>query len=269
MIHDPLAEQEAFQEPSVVDAFLQHYDTPRGWMRTAIIQHFLEPVLASDHGLRIVDVGCGDARESIWLAAKGHSVLAVDPSEAMIERGRLLLAQVGTELAGSLEFHHGNEVSIQTELRPGSFDLVLSHGVLMYQSESSLFLSRHASLLRDGGHLSLLTRNALYMPLKAARDGNPGEALRYRSDRRSTGPMGHVTVSHSPEELFKLLSNVGLETTSWYGLRTFSDHLDDGATVTEDDLHRYLELELALSEVEPYRSVAPGIGVIARRVTDS
>ena len=43
---------------------------------------------------------------------------------------------------------------------PGSFDVVLCHGVLMYVSEPDPMLAGLARMLAPGGLLSLLVRNA-------------------------------------------------------------------------------------------------------------
>lgn len=258
-------EDRAFQEGDMVDAFLNHYNTTHGWMRTAIIRWALERFVSQGGPLRVADIGCGDARESIWLASMGHSVVAVDPSTVMIDRARALWSQKEkAQVAGSLDLRIGNEGSVRDEFSLGFFDLVLSHGVLMYQAEPLVFLKRHAELLRDGGHLSLLTTNALSLPIDAALDGNPEQALRYLTERRSVGRLGQATVSNTLEELQVLLHGVGLRMTNWFGVRIFSDRLDETVELSDVDRNAYLELEKATATLDPYRSMARGLLVIAR-----
>ena len=149
-----------------------------------------------------------------------------------------------------------------------SFDLVLSHGVLMYQSDPHGFLERHAELLREGGHLSLLTKNALNMPLQTAWEGRPDEALRCLTERQAPGPLGQETVWYTPEELHVLLRDAGMQVTTWFGLRIFSDRLDEDSALSDVDRESYLKLEIAAAMMEPFRSVAPGICFIACRSVD-
>ena len=43
----------------------------------------------------VIDIGAGSGRDAAWLALKGHSVLAVEPSETMREEGRRLHPDLG------------------------------------------------------------------------------------------------------------------------------------------------------------------------------
>src|SRR5262249_39743335 len=76
-----------FDRPDVRDKFLDHYDTLRGRVREEIVRrHLLEVLLhRAARRLRVVDIGCGDGRDAIWLAEQGHEVLALDLAERMVE----------------------------------------------------------------------------------------------------------------------------------------------------------------------------------------
>ncbi|MGI9665540.1 MAG: class I SAM-dependent methyltransferase [Acidimicrobiia bacterium] len=51
---------------------------------------FLPPLVADLEPGSVLDVACGEGRNSIWLAERGWNVTAVDFSDVAIERGRTL-----------------------------------------------------------------------------------------------------------------------------------------------------------------------------------
>jgi len=72
---------------------------------------------------RVLDVGCGEGRNSIFLAGKGHKVAAFDISEAGIEKAKYKAEAVGANVEfsvsdlGEYKFKH-------------KYEIILSHGVL-------------------------------------------------------------------------------------------------------------------------------------------
>ena len=117
-----------FDDPEVREPYLKHYETVRGRVRTAIVQRHLQAVLSemNAESLRVLDVGCGDGRDSAWLAGLGHDVVAFDPSSEMIERARSQHCADGLAGSASLEFRLGDHEQALAEFGPHSFDLVLT-----------------------------------------------------------------------------------------------------------------------------------------------
>jgi SAM-dependent methyltransferase len=67
---------------------------------------------------RVLDVGCGEGADAIWLARNGWSVAAIDISDVAISRARS-----AAELADvAVEWLRGD--ALETPLPAGSFDLV-------------------------------------------------------------------------------------------------------------------------------------------------
>lgn len=94
----------------------------------------------------VLDVGCGEGRNSIYLAGLGHSVDAFDLSEAGVEKAKLLAAQAGV----SAHFFPCDLAEFSFER---DYDVVLSHGVLHLPEKEvrDEFLRRAQEHTRPGG----------------------------------------------------------------------------------------------------------------------
>lgn len=102
---------------------------------------------------RALDAGCGHGSETLWLAAHGWRVTAVDFAAAAIARGRERAASLGRETAGRI-------VWLEQDLGtwappPESFDLVLSLYVHVDGPTEEL-VARLASAVAPGGSLLLV-----------------------------------------------------------------------------------------------------------------
>ena len=76
--------------------------------------------LADFHGKRVLELGCGDGRLTLPVAAEAAHMLAFDPDAEAVERGRTALP---TELAARAEFRAASGRDIEVER--GSFELAL------------------------------------------------------------------------------------------------------------------------------------------------
>src|SRR5689334_3485890 len=73
---------------------------------------------------RAVDAGCGHGAESLWLAAHGWRVTAVDFSIAALEHARSTAEAAGPELAGRIDFVQADLGSWAPDV--AAYDLVVS-----------------------------------------------------------------------------------------------------------------------------------------------
>ena len=128
----------------------------RGWAREEIrwgmfgIPEAELGVLGDVAGLDVVELGCGTAYFSAWLARRGARVVGVDPTPAQLATARRLQAETGTEFP--LVEAPGEEVP----LPDGSFDLALSeHGAATW-ADPYRWVPEAARLLRPGGRLVFL-----------------------------------------------------------------------------------------------------------------
>ncbi len=99
---------------------------------------------------RALDAGCGVGGDTLWLAARGWQVTAVDVSLTALQQGRGAADAAGPALADRIEWARGD----LTAWDPGqrAFDLVTSHYVHVAGPQEELF-RRLASWVAPGGTL--------------------------------------------------------------------------------------------------------------------
>jgi SAM-dependent methyltransferase len=111
--------------------------------------------LGDVEGLDVVELGCGTAYFSSWLARRGARPVAVDPTPAQLATARRLQRETGIEFP--LVEAPGEEVP----LPDGSFDLALSEYGASLWADPRQWLAEAARLLRPGGRLLFLTSSML------------------------------------------------------------------------------------------------------------
>lgn len=75
---------------SAFDSVAKEYDTTFtltkiGKAQREIVWTYLNKILSGKEGLRILELNCGTGEDAIWFAKKGHTVLATDISDKMLE----------------------------------------------------------------------------------------------------------------------------------------------------------------------------------------
>ncbi|MFC4853899.1 class I SAM-dependent methyltransferase [Actinophytocola glycyrrhizae] len=100
-----------------------------------------------------LDAGCGHGAESLWLAARGWRVTAVDFSPAALAHARTTAAAVGADLAGRIGWVEG-DLAVWTP-PPAHYDLVVSLYVHVAGPVTEM-VRRMASGVAPGGTLFLV-----------------------------------------------------------------------------------------------------------------
>jgi SAM-dependent methyltransferase len=104
-------------------------------------------VLGDVAGLDCVELGCGTAYVSAWLAKRGARVVGVDPTPAQLDTARRLMRESG------IEFELVEAPGESVPLTDASFDLAHSeHGAAVW-ADPYKWISEAARLLRRGGRL--------------------------------------------------------------------------------------------------------------------
>ncbi|MEI5032996.1 methyltransferase domain-containing protein [Streptomyces sp. S1A(2023)] len=127
--------------------------------------------------LRVLDVGMGQGTQALRLARAGHSVTGLESDAAMLTAARESLATEPEGIRERVRLIEGDGRDTGVHFLPGSFDVVLCHGVLMYVEEPDPMLAGLARMLAPGGLLSLLVRNADALAMRPGLAGDFGAAL--------------------------------------------------------------------------------------------
>lgn len=127
-------------------------------------------VLGDVAGLDVVELGCGTAYFSAWLARRGARPVGVDVTPAQLETARRLQQETG------LAFPLLEADAQETRLPRASFDLALSEYGASIWCDPHRWLPEAARLLRPGGRLVFL-RNSTLVILCSPDDGPAGERL--------------------------------------------------------------------------------------------
>jgi SAM-dependent methyltransferase len=114
-------------------------------------------VLGDVSGLDAVELGCGTAFCSAWLARRGARVVGVDPTPAQLETARRMQAEFG------LEFPLVEAFGEDVPLPDASFDLVHSEYGASIWADPYKWIPEAARLLRPGGRLVFLRNSTLSM----------------------------------------------------------------------------------------------------------
>lgn len=244
--------------------FLEHYATLRGAVRQTLVSRQLDEHLEAPPG-RVCDVGGGAGHQAIPLARRGYEVTVLDPSEEMLQRAREMLSAEDQEIRGRVRFVSGAGEDAPRIFARGSFDAVLCHGVLLYLEDARPLVGAVAEVVRPGGVVSILTKNADALAMRPGLEGRYGDALAAFDRDRDLGRNGVVTRGDTVSGLSKMLKEHAIAPVRWYGVRVFTDQLRDRRPGL--DLPEILEVEWEAGRRDPYRGVARMIHLIGRKLT--
>jgi 2-polyprenyl-3-methyl-5-hydroxy-6-metoxy-1,4-benzoquinol methylase len=101
---------------------------------------------------RALDAGCGHGAETLWLAARGWHVTAVDFSAASLSHGQAAAASAGADIAGRIDWVQADLTGWVPE--PGRYDLVVCLYVHIAGCEREM-VRRMADGVAPGGTLFL------------------------------------------------------------------------------------------------------------------
>jgi SAM-dependent methyltransferase len=139
------------------------------WGNWAVPEGHLR-VLGDVDELDVVELGCGTAYFSAWLARRGARPVGVDPTPAQLETARAMQREFG------LDFPLHQAAAENVPLPDASFDLVLSEYGASIWADPDAWIPEAARLLRSGGRLVFL-RNSTLVILCAPEEGPAGERL--------------------------------------------------------------------------------------------
>jgi SAM-dependent methyltransferase len=182
-------------------------------------------VLGDVSKLDVVELGCGTAYFSAWLARRGARVVGVDPTPAQLDTARRLQRETG------IEFSLIEAIGEDVPLPDSSFDLVLSEYGASLWADPYLWIPEAARLLRPGGRLIFLS-NSTVSVLSMTMEGQGEQLVRpqfemHKHEWADTGEvefhLGHGdwidllrANGFEIERLVELFASPAAETHSYY-----------------------------------------------------
>jgi len=118
-------------------------------------------------GKDAIELGCGTAYVSSWMARRGARVVGIDNSAAQLATARRLQIEHGLEFP----LLHGNAEAVPYP--DASFDFAISEYGACLWADPYRWVPEAARLLRPGGRLVFLVNSALLMLCMEAEDGVP------------------------------------------------------------------------------------------------
>jgi SAM-dependent methyltransferase len=128
-------------------------------------------VLGDVAGLDVVELGCGTAYFSAWLAKRGARPVGVDVTPAQLETARRLMDETG------IRFPLVEADAAETGLPDASFDLALSEYGASIWVDPYRWIPEAARLLRPGGRLVFLRNSTLVILCSPEEDEPATETL--------------------------------------------------------------------------------------------
>ena len=173
-------------------------------------------------GLDVVELGCGTAYISAWLAKRGARPVGVDPTPAQLATARRMMVETG------IEFPLVEAPGEAVPLSDASFDLAISEYGASLWADPAKWVPEAARLLRPGGRLVFLT-NSVLVYLCSPDVGLVGESL--QRDQFAmysiTWPGEDSVEFHLPHgEWIRLLRSHGFEVEALHELRAPDDASD-------------------------------------------
>jgi SAM-dependent methyltransferase len=185
-------------------------------------------------GRDVVELGCGTAYISSWLARRGARPVGVDNSPAQLKTARRLQAEFGIDFPLLL-------ADAETVPLPdASFDLAVSEYGASIWCDPYLWIPEASRLLRPDGHLVFLSNAALLMLCVDDDESVPASATHrrdYFGMHRFEWPDDPAVEFHLPHgELLRLLRSSGFEVIDLIELQA-----PEGATTR----HAFVDVEWA------------------------
>jgi SAM-dependent methyltransferase len=177
-------------------------------------------------GMRAIELGCGTAYVSAWMARRGARSVGIDNSEKQLETARRLADEHGIDL----ELIHGNAETVPYP--DGSFDFAVSEYGAAIWADPYKWIPEAWRLLEPGGELSFLGHHPIVMLVQQREEGD--EVTRellypyfglHRVDWREGDDEG--TEFNLPiSEWMRLFDETGFDIVSYHEIRSPSRDAD-------------------------------------------
>lgn len=222
--------------------------------------YWLEQVLQGRRGLRILEVGAGAGFYTRWLAEQGHQILAVEPSDVLIQELHQLQKDLGSSYVDIIHGDHRKIFAFR-----GDFDVVLLMGPLYH-----LFSQEERVELMRKSHDLIRNKNGIVWAQFLSRIGFLSYNLKWTAEKIQEGwgelteiiKVGHISVAQelsTPAGAFlgnydtiqsiqELYSSLSIQPFQWLSL--------DPLIGPDDSLFNQMSQDLRLYWFEVFKHIS-------------
>jgi ubiquinone/menaquinone biosynthesis C-methylase UbiE len=132
-------------------------DSLIGQAQRRISRKWLQPLLAGNPCMHLLEINCGTGADACWMAQQGHSVVATDGSPAMIEKAQQKTAIING--AGQPVFQTCAFDALHTTFHNRQFDGIISNFAglnCVSPAEMKTLSTQLQALIRPGGYLAVV-----------------------------------------------------------------------------------------------------------------
>lgn len=191
-------------------------------------------------GMQAIELGCGTAYVSAWMARRGAQVIGIDISDEQLRTAKRLRS----EHALDLELIHGNAETVP--MPDGAFDFAISEYGAALWANPHVWVQEAWRVLREGGRLVFLTTHP-FVTTCYPLDGSPATYSLHRPyfgmhqfdwtdvDYDPGGVEFNLTIG----DWFALLTNTGFQVERFLELQCPVDRSDRSFAVSAAWARRY------------------------------
>ncbi|MTE14780.1 class I SAM-dependent methyltransferase [Nocardia aurantiaca] len=110
---------------------------------------------------RVLDLGCGEGRNALWLATHGWQVDAVDFSQTGIDKGRTVASRLSRSVRGRIRWIHADVTRLDAAGITGPYELVLMAFLHLPVEDRRALLLHAAEMLSPEGTLLVIGNDTL------------------------------------------------------------------------------------------------------------
>jgi SAM-dependent methyltransferase len=109
------------------------------------------------------------------------------------------------------------------EDQAATFDLVLCHGVAMYQPDPPEFINQAVQFAKPGGTVSVLEKDYFGALSRVHKAGSRAEFDTLQKEQRALNHLGLEVYAFKPREMRELMEAAGTTVCKWAGVRLMTD----------------------------------------------
>ncbi|MEV6770618.1 class I SAM-dependent methyltransferase [Nocardia sp. NPDC051030] len=110
---------------------------------------------------RVLDLGCGEGRNALWLATHGWHVDAVDYSQVGIDKGRTVAARLSRSVRSRISWHCADVTKLESAHLTGPYELIIMSFLHLPADQRRALLLRSAGMLSWEGTLLIIGNDSL------------------------------------------------------------------------------------------------------------